>query len=883
MKKNLLFLGLASVMLGFTGCAKDLDAENGTGTTPEINGVTAPQTIVASMGDNATRTALTPDGKSAAWSAGDQIAIIGSTPGTKDPVGENWASTVRAVNYTLQSGSAGQSVGTFDKTVKNDDFFVGLNIGSKLVGAQDYLKRFIAVYPAANLVIDRQQKEYTELHIGVPAAQTYIPNTYDPKAMTMISAFETGEAGQPVSMKFKYVNSLLCVPVTAPETITFDKIVLGCQTLFGDPLNMAGHVNMLFNSEPAGGLTAEYRLSNFTDMTQPLRYDASLPNVDVAAVTLKGTAEHPLTFGPTETNIYFGIRPYDYFTYGSAISVNFYFADGSYFEKIASANSDVLPATTLKLKTSSVAKPYMPTLNYAEATNTITYSEDQTAVATYKIDVINDGITILTYRPSVGENTINLTEKIVPKLNKLTNGTLAVGKEYSLKLVLKADLMDKKIASASYAAPVYFKYTKQPVKTQPIIEIAANDMGITTANTPEFEFKVANYIDMVENGATVTIEYVESNTNTYPFTDPIIKEAIDWNVSPYLDANSDGAIKYLWVRGVHYTFTCKAVYKDNTVMTAPLVHNFVELGALPTAVNAEIKGGFLRIKNYNDIMAGCPDATVKVYGKIGQNLPTEDISQFEESLYTSATNLTGLQLINFPVGKGAQLGSYKVIVKSKRLASDLTVTLHEKQVAQPTKVVLGLDPNGWKVHIQNFDEIVSFAGDAKFELYFKRGVNTNMDDVSMVPEGNHMTMDNRNPFFDVTCYPNDGAAVPYTYKVIAKGTGLPAEGISGVYSDPAPTVKPTAVEFFWNLGLVYIDNFGTIEYFYPDAVITVYAKEGKHNFFDETADMPHQVIDSYGRCFEPNFFPPDGATKRYTYKAVVTSKDLKKDELVGYY
>ncbi|MEG0498371.1 MAG: hypothetical protein RR522_00630, partial [Alistipes sp.] len=341
MKKTLLFLGLASVMLGFTGCAKDLDAENGTGTTPEINGVTAPQTIVASMGDNATRTALTPDGKSAAWSAGDQIAIVGSTPGTKDPVpgpyDKDWSKTLRGVCYTLQSGSAGQSVGTFDKTGAADEFVTPLYLGGTLQGETELLQRYVAVYPAANISLERWGEKMTTLKVAVPTKQTYVPNSYDPQALSMVSAFEIGAPGEPVAMKFKYVNALLCLPVSAAQDATFDRIVVSGADEFGYPVNVAGKVNLEFSSDPYDGLTPEARLANYTDMTAPLKPNTIAADFDVP-LTLVGSTEHPLTFGSTESKIYFGILPSEYL----AIKFSFYFcySDGSKFEKICAA-SDV--------------------------------------------------------------------------------------------------------------------------------------------------------------------------------------------------------------------------------------------------------------------------------------------------------------------------------------------------------------------------------------------------------------------------------------------------------------------------------------------------------------------------------------------------------------
>ncbi|MEG2613521.1 MAG: hypothetical protein RR996_00615 [Alistipes sp.] len=143
MKKTLLFLGLASVMLGFTGCAKD-DAMSGDNSTTVTEGITAPETIFASMGDGATRTSLTPTGKSALWTKGDKIAIFGSSTGATPED--------KFIYYTLE-GAGANAMGTFKKTSATAETFTKLPFGGKLKGETEILKRYIAVYTATGALV----------------------------------------------------------------------------------------------------------------------------------------------------------------------------------------------------------------------------------------------------------------------------------------------------------------------------------------------------------------------------------------------------------------------------------------------------------------------------------------------------------------------------------------------------------------------------------------------------------------------------------------------------------------------------------------------------------------------------------------------------------
>ncbi|MEG1841865.1 MAG: hypothetical protein RRZ83_02250 [Alistipes sp.] len=758
MKKNLLFLGLASVMLAFTGCTKD-DAENGLN-TPSEPGVTAPQTIVAQLGDNATRTVLAPDGKTATWFMGDRIGIY--TAETK----------TRRINYLLNEACSGKSEGVFTKATAAAETFTAVPIGRTAEGA--VVKRYVAIYPLSQLMY-YQPAPTAPVTIGanVPNKQTYVKNGYDPKALTMISVFEMGTSGEPISLKFKYLNSLLCMPVTGDANITFDKIVIAGTSSDGRfAAGVTGPVNFTFQEDYGDGTTLEGRLANFADMSKSIINWEGVTSKD--PLILKGSALEPLTFGAEETKIYFGVSP-DLYNDGpskSKMHIAFYLKDGSKFEKNINVRS-LTPGGVCTLPTSNIALPYIPTMEYNTTTKIASWTKDAKATE-YTVVALLDDEVMASYTPV--ENSADIEKEIIQQLNRLPNYTLEPGIEYSMQLVLKSSLVDKKTASASYSIPVDFTFSKQLVKANPIVKIMSG------AGTKELKLFISNYQLLEDGGATLTVKHVAIENATYP-GDFLAAKAVSAEGVPFFPYDNWA---YNWAPGTHYSLVAIATYKDGTVLVSDVVKSYAELGPVPTAVDAELRANnydeiSLYINNYKAIMDGCPDAKIVVYGKIGEDQNMDDVTGLDKQDYYDSED--GMGILWFPEGRDTNPCTYKIVVTSaKYLKTPLTCVVSEHPAPAPTEVLLEANPRS--VSVTNAEKIMNYTNNtAVFTVYAKAGANADMTDVT----GCESKVLEYNPWmgcsFKPSSFPADGATAVYTYKVVATGENLPAEGIFGIFSE----------------------------------------------------------------------------------------------------
>ncbi|MEG2614219.1 MAG: hypothetical protein RR996_04165 [Alistipes sp.] len=875
MKKNLLFLGLASVMLGFTGCAKDLDAENGTGSQPDAQGEPAPQTIVASMGDGMTRTALAPNGKSVVWKAGDKITVIGSNSAAATPGGDgDWNKTVSKIDYKLQAGADGQNMGTFDKIKTNNDSFLGLYLGGTLSGETTPLRRYIAVYPAENLGdIQRRTEIYTQFSIAVPIIQDYYPNTYDPKALPMIAAFDKGTAAEPVSkLQFKYVNSLLCVPVSAATEVTFDQITVSSVNSYGDLSNVAGSVGLDFNGDiNVPNITAEELLANYTDMSKPFKVKLPIPAYESTCLTMFGTAKNPLTFGATESKIYFGILPGDYSE--SKFAIGFCFADGSKFEKICQGKV-VESGKVITLPKSGVAKPYIPVMTYDAATKVVKWTTNDD-VDSYQMDVWYNGRLYLSYAVPTGASSVDVAKEIYPLLAKKSIYELPYGGPHSMQLVMKAKLFDRIVASASYSAPTEIQYTRELVAFAPEVGIGLDDFGMSTENTANLKIIIKNYLDLSNCGATLSLEYVETKTTTYPFTNPSTAGVWGEMCLPYSEAN--------WVRGTDYSFVCKATFTymdaDNVTHTevrvsAPVLTTFADYAPQPKTIDATFDADYsgnklIKVLNFKDILSCDPAAVVTVYGKQGINADMSNTSGLENKILTKDEAEGGLSLENFPAGRSNSTPcTYLIVATGARITTPLSVKISEG--IAPTAVEFG-EAMGGQIDIKNAGAIRVFAPNAVATVYVKKGVNQNMDNVEGL-ESKVISLDY--PYIDLTSFPTKEPYMYYTYKVIVTDPSLPNGAISGVYSEPAPA-KPTKVMLMNQYGVVYVENQNAFLYHYTDVVFTVYARDGVNANMDDVTGCETKVLAADERFFETASFPKDGNTKKCTYKVVAKGTGIE--------
>ncbi|MEG2613837.1 MAG: hypothetical protein RR996_02225 [Alistipes sp.] len=334
MKKNILFLALASVMLGFVGCATD-DTDEGV-VTPAPQG-NAPEILVARISDEATRTMLTPNGKSAFWSAGDQIAVFADATTTEDKSDY--------VIYNLKSG-VGTDDGVFEKIAGQNGNFKpvrnGLPDPDMCVAIAPYYKAEGA--EKSNMYYN-MQSYYKRDRLGIilPKEQIYMPGSYDPRAMGVMAIFATPTSNDiKPELSFKYMNSLVRMTLTAKEALTLSKIELQAS---GMPV--VGRVSFDFNPK-----------NKFSD-SEPLNVEM----MDVNKEPYGSEANNSIflcgdiALNATPKDVYFGILPHKQGYGAQKYTVIFYMQDGSSYSKVCVAPAIVQPGTVVVIPPVCVERP----------------------------------------------------------------------------------------------------------------------------------------------------------------------------------------------------------------------------------------------------------------------------------------------------------------------------------------------------------------------------------------------------------------------------------------------------------------------------------------------------------------------------------------------
>lgn len=291
MKRNVLLLGLASLMLAFTGCAKDdlADGQVGGNTTPEAtSGV-----LVASIAqDPATRLAM-GEGNMATWSEGDQIAVFSTyKPDHK-------------IAFNLTPESVGQNSATF---VVNDGDAERWNNLEIFASSVPYNKsqQVVAVFPYETTYIDAPSMDYTQLaRIGaaIPETQQYVEGSFDPKALPMIAMTTRTEGtfGQDTfePMTFIHLGALVKLQLFGAEEYTLDHITVSASMIAGTSVIdfnewMDDIVDQALCGTGESRSLGAYNYSSF-------RMDGNGSDM----ITLNG----PITVGTEPTPVYIAISP----------------------------------------------------------------------------------------------------------------------------------------------------------------------------------------------------------------------------------------------------------------------------------------------------------------------------------------------------------------------------------------------------------------------------------------------------------------------------------------------------------------------------------------------------------------------------------------------
>ncbi|MEG1842373.1 MAG: hypothetical protein RR221_06630, partial [Alistipes sp.] len=119
---------------------------------------------------------------------------------------------------------------------------------------------------------------------------------------------------------------------------------------------------------------------------------------------------------------------------------------------------------------------------------------------------------------------------------------------------------------------------------------------------------------------------------------------------------------------------------------------------------------------------------------------------------------------------------------------------------------------------------------------------------------------------DLTTLPYEDYGMYYTYKFVVTGTGLPAAGITGIYSEEAPA-KPTEIQLEYDARLnIHVGNINVIMYHYPDATVKVYTDTKKVTSVD---GLKFVTLTTTNRSFDPGSFYAAGSDKFYHYYKIV--------------
>lgn len=473
MKKNLLLLGLAFAGAAFTGCTQE-EADN-TGKEPVV--CNNPAVLTAQVGgEDATRTSIRPDGRSVQWNAGDVIGVYS----------DNKAGKIR---YRLKDGQEGADKGQFELIAGQDGEIKKVGFSNT-----DDDRTYVAVYPGnANMYTYKSSPYMDRVLIGaeIPWEQTYTEGSYDKNALPMMAVFKETPAGDMSELKFKYMGSLLELPLAAAEAMKLEKIRVDyVDYRTGRDANPGVHrlatkLAWQFYWDFLGG-DNELRDIIFTDMSKPMSYSWRR-DPETGAVTEDNVFFHtdyqPVSSGKQYVelvgdiavsdqvkNIYFGVGPMPFKVAAGRLKFTFYNEDGSIIVKTTGTATENLQCGHIaKLPEYKIALPFMPEI--AVEGDKITFTKSD-AVKSYTLAVTDWGdpvteiaeIALTAKQIAAGE--LSFERDVVPAFNR-NNQQLVAGTPYKFNLSIKVTYNDSKVAAAVYSVPA-----KAPVFTPSVPEIS---------------------------------------------------------------------------------------------------------------------------------------------------------------------------------------------------------------------------------------------------------------------------------------------------------------------------------------------------------------------------------------------------------------------------
>lgn len=455
MKKNLLLLGLAFAGAAFTGCTQE-EADN-TGKEPVVCNNPAVLTALVG-GEDATRTSIRPDGRSVQWNAGDVIGVYS----------DNTAGKIR---YRLKDGQEGADKGQFELIAGQDGEIKTVGFSNT-----DEDRTYVAVYPGNTNMYTYKSSPYMDrVLIGaeIPWEQTYTEGSYDKNALPMMAVFKETPAGDMSELKFKYMGSLLELPLAAAEAMKLEKIRVDYVDYRTDNdanpgmHRLATKLAWQFYWDFLNGDT-ELRDIIFTDMSKPMSYSWQR-DTETGAVTKDNLFFHtdyqPVSSGKQYVelvgdiavsdqakNIYFGVAPMPFKVAAGRLKFTFYNEDGSIVVKTTRTATENLQCGHIaKLPEYKIALPFMPEI--AVEGDKITFTKSD-AVKSYTLAVTDWGdpvteIALTAEQIAAGE--LSFEKDVVPALNGYDQ--LVAGTSYEFDLSIKVTYNDSKVAAAAYSVP----------------------------------------------------------------------------------------------------------------------------------------------------------------------------------------------------------------------------------------------------------------------------------------------------------------------------------------------------------------------------------------------------------------------------------------------
>ena len=455
MKKNLLLLGLAFAGAAFTGCTQE-EADN-TGKEPVVCNNPAVLTALVG-GEDATRTSIRPDGRSVQWNAGDVIGVYS----------DNTAGKIR---YRLKDGQEGADKGQFELIAGQDGEIKTVGFSNT-----DDDRTYVAVYPGNTNMYTYKSSPYMDrVLIGaeIPWEQTYTEGSYDKNALPMMAVFKETPAGDMSELKFKYMGSLLELPLAAAEAMKLEKIRVDyVDYRTGSDNNPGAHrlatkLAWQFYWDFLNGDT-ELRDIIFTDMSKPMSYSWRR-DTETGAVKEDNLFFHsdyqPVSSGnqfvelsgdiavsEQAKNIYFGVAPMPFKVAAGRLKFTFYNEDGSIVVKTTRPATENLQCGHIaKLPEYKIALPFMPEI--AVEGDKITFTKSD-AVKSYELAVTDWGekiVDIALTAEQVAAGELSFEKDVVPALNGYDQ--LVAGTSYEFDLSIKVTYKDSKVAAAAYSVP----------------------------------------------------------------------------------------------------------------------------------------------------------------------------------------------------------------------------------------------------------------------------------------------------------------------------------------------------------------------------------------------------------------------------------------------